>query len=121
MWNKVARLILRNRITLLIIVGLITIFMGYNATRIEMDYHYASMLSKKDPVLLDNIKFKETFGEEGNGIFIGLEDNNLFELKKFQELQNLCLELEKIEHVSSVLTVSSAINIQQVTVVDEVG
>ncbi|HOE39782.1 MAG TPA: hypothetical protein PLG05_09380, partial [Bacteroidales bacterium] len=67
MWNKVARVILRYRIALLIIVGLITIFMGYQASLIEMDYHYASMLSKKHPVLIDNVKFKQTFGEEGNG------------------------------------------------------
>ncbi len=116
MWNKVARLILRNRIALLIIVGLVTIFMAYNATKIEMDYHYASMLSKKSPVLIDNLKFKKTFGEEGNGIFIGLADSSFFELEKFQALQRLCKDLEKVEHISSVLTLSSAINIRQVTV-----
>lgn len=121
MWNKVARVILRYRIALLIIVGLITIFMGYQASLIEMDYHYASMLSKKHPVLIDNVKFKQTFGEEGNGIFVGFESDDFFELKNFQALQNLCEELKKIDRVTNVLTVSSAVNARQITVTDENG
>lgn len=121
MWSKVARLILRNRIAFLIAIGLITIFMGYNATQIEMDYHYANMLSKDDPVYLDNVRFKQIFGDEANGIVVGIVDEDLFNLEKFQDLQKLCVDLKKIKNVSAVLTVSSAVNLRQVTVKDENG
>ncbi|MDD3686900.1 MAG: MMPL family transporter [Bacteroidales bacterium] len=121
MWTKIARLILRNRIAFLTAVGIITIFMGYQASQIEMDYHYANMLSKDDPVYLDNVKFKKTFGDEANGIVIGIVDKDIFNIKKFQALQKLCVELKKIKNVSGVLTVCNAVNIRQVTKQDENG
>lgn len=121
MWHKIAGLILRNRISLLIALGVITIFMGYQATLIQMDYHYANMLSKDDPVFLDNVRFKQIFGDEANGIVIGFADDNFFELNKFNDLQKLCSDLKKIKNVSGVLTVSSAVNIRQITVKDENG
>lgn len=121
MWHKVAGYILRNRITLLIIMGVITAFMGWQATRIEMDYHYANMLSEDDPVYLDKIKFHEIFGDEANGIVIGFDDEDLFDYERFTAFQKLCDDLSKIENVSGVLTVSQAVNARQVTVEDETG
>ncbi|HNQ67043.1 MAG TPA: MMPL family transporter [Bacteroidales bacterium] len=121
MWHKIAGTILRNRITLLIILGVITVFMGYQATFIEMDYHFANLLSKNNSVYKDNLKFKKTFGEEANGIVIGIVDNDLFTVDNFNALQKLCSDLKKIKNVSGVLTVSQAVNIKQVTVEDEFG
>lgn len=121
MWQKIARFILRNRITLLIIIGVITIFMGYEATQIHMDYHFANLLSKDDPVSLDNARFKKIFGEEANGIVVGIVDKDFFQLENFNALQNLCNDLMKIKNVSGVLTISKAVNIRQVTVEDETG
>ena len=121
MWHKVAGIILRNRITLLIIMGVITAFMTWQATRIEMDYHYANMLSENDPVYLDKIKFHEIFGDEANGIVVGFATQELFEYDNFIAYQKLCDDLLEIENVASVLTISQAVNARQVTVTDENG
>ncbi|HOE04697.1 MAG TPA: hypothetical protein PLZ52_05735, partial [Bacteroidales bacterium] len=72
MWSKIARLILRNRTILLTVIAVITVFFGWQATRLEMDYHYASMLSENDPVYKNNQEFKATFGEEANALFVGV-------------------------------------------------
>jgi predicted RND superfamily exporter protein len=121
MWHKVAGFILRNRITLLITLGVITVFMSWQATKIEMDYHYANMLSEKDPVYLDKLKFHKIFGDEANGIVIGFAEKDIFNYEKFLAFQKLCKTLEGIENVSSVLTVSQAVNARQVTIIDENG
>ncbi|HOZ29626.1 MAG TPA: MMPL family transporter [Bacteroidales bacterium] len=121
MWHKIAGFILRNRISLLIIIGVITIFMGYQASLIEMDYHFANLLSKNNSVYKDNVRFKEIFGEEANGIVVGIVDKDLFTVDHFNALQKLCSDLKKIKNVSGVLTVSQAVNIRQVTVEDEFG
>ncbi len=121
MWQKIARFILRNRIALLIIIGVITIFMGYEATQIHMDYHFANLLSKKDPVAIDNARFKKIFGEEANGIVVGIVDKDIFQLEKFNALQKLCNDLMKIKNVTGVLTVSKAVNIRQITSEDSTG
>jgi len=101
MWTRIARFILRNRIALLGVLGVITIFMGWQLPQLKMDYHYASMLSDNDPVHLDNQEFKATFGEEGNAIFIGINDDKFFELSHFKQLNSLCDSLKKIEYVKT--------------------
>ncbi len=121
MWHKIAGIILRNRIALLITIGVITVFMTWQATNIKMDYHYASMLSKKDPVYLDQVKFRDIFGEEANGIVVGFNDKDLFQYERFVAFKELCNKISKIEHVKTVLTVSQAINLRQVTVEKESG
>jgi predicted RND superfamily exporter protein len=121
MWNKIAGLILRNRVALLIIVGIITIFMGFQALKIEMDYHYANMLPEKDSAYIDNQKFKQIFGEEANGIIIGIANENFFEITQFNALTQLCSDLKNIEHVTQALTVNDALGLRQTTVKDENG
>ncbi len=121
MWHKLAGIILRNRITLLIVVGVITGLMAWQATKIEMDYHYASMLSEDDPVYLDKVRFQEIFGEENSGIVVGFADDQLFNYDRFIAFQKLCDDLSKINNVSGVLTISQSVNARQVTVEDENG
>ena len=54
-----------------------------------MSYEYASMLPKKDKAYIDNQKFIEVFGEEGNLIIVGIQDSTFFEFEKFEKLQLL--------------------------------
>lgn len=119
MWHKIARIILRNRVFLLGILTLITVFMSWQGNKIEMDYHFANMLSNKDKVYLDNLKFKKIFGEEANGIIIGFVDKDLFKLENFLEFMHFCDRLSKVEHVTGVFTITKAVNIRQVTVTDD--
>ncbi len=121
MWTKVARIILKNRIALLIGIGIITIFMLSRVKNVEIDYHFANMLSEKHPTYLDNLRFKEIFGEESSVIISGFIDNTFFELNKFKDFQNLCERLNNIEEVEGVISVSQALNVRQVTVTDEDG
>lgn len=121
MWTKVAAIILRNRLSLLIVIGVITIFMSFQVIRVELDYHFANMLSENHPVLLDNNNFKELFGEEANIIISGFIDEDFFELKKFQNLQKTCKKLEELKYVDYVLSIPQVINIRQVTIQDDYG
>jgi len=65
MWLKVSSIILRNKILLLSILAVITVFLGYHAHKVEMSYEYASLLPKKDQAFKDYQQFVEVFGEEG--------------------------------------------------------
>jgi hypothetical protein len=111
MWIRVSRIILRNKILLLTILGLLTIFMAYHARKVEMSYEYASMLPKKDKAFIDNQKFIEVFGEEGNLIIIGIQDSTFFEYEKFEKWKALCNDISKIEGVENLLSVSNAYNL----------
>ena len=86
-----------------------------------MDYHYANMLSDSHPVFIDNVRFKEVFGDEANVIVCGFTDDKLFELERFNSLQRICREIKKLENVSNVISVPQVLNIKQQTITDEDG
>ncbi len=115
MWIKVSRIILRNKILLLTFLALITAFFGYHAKNVELSYEYANMLPKKDQAYQDNQKFTEVFGEEGNLIIIGIRDTAFFEFEKFQKWKSLCKELQKVDGVENLLSVSNAYNLHKNT------
>ena len=81
MWTVIARLILRNRIGLLILVGLSTAFMAYKATSVQVSYHFSRILPKDDSTHIKYEAFKETFGEVANTVVVGMESADLFQPK----------------------------------------
>lgn len=115
MWIRVSRIILRNKILLLTVLAVITIFFGYHARKVEMSYEYASLLPKKDQAYTDYQEFVKIFGEEGNLIIIGLQDSTFFEFGKFQKWRQLCNELAKVEGVENLLSVTNAYNLHKNT------
>ncbi len=115
MWVWLSRFILRNRIFLLSLLAIITVFMGYQAQKVEMSYEYAQLLPKKDTAYIDYQKFKETFGEEGNVIVVGLQDIDFFKLDHFKKWQQLSKNLVKIDGVENLLSVSNSSNLKKNT------
>ncbi len=111
MWVRVSRIILRNRILLLSILAVITIFFGYHARKVEMSYEYASLLPKKDPAYKDYLKFVDVFGEEGNLIIVGIKDTAFFTLDHFNRWERLSNELSKIDGVENLLSVTNTYNL----------
>ncbi len=111
MWLKVSSIILRNKILLLIVLALLTVFLGYNARNVEMSYEYSSLLPKKDQAYKDYKKFVEVFGEEGNLIVIGTQDVDFFDLEHFTRWQRLCKELSAIDGVENLISVSNSYNL----------
>ncbi|HPF50349.1 MAG TPA: MMPL family transporter [Draconibacterium sp.] len=111
MWVRVSRIILRNRILLLSILAVFTIFFGYHARKVEMSYEYASLLPKKDQAYKDYQKFVDVFGEEGNLIIIGIDDPEFFQLDHFKRWQGLSNDLTNVEGVENLLSVSNTYNL----------
>ncbi len=111
MWVKVSRVILRNRVLLLSVLAVITLFFGYHARKVEMSYEYSSLLPKKDPAYKDYQKFVDVFGEEGNLIIVGIQDSAFFTLEHFNRWERLSNDLSKIEGVENLLSVTNTYNL----------
>jgi predicted RND superfamily exporter protein len=108
MWQSLSSLILRYRIFLLFLIVSFTIFMGYTGRKIEMSYTYAQMLPEKDSAMIDYKNFKNLFGEEGNFIIIGVEDESFYELQHFNRWVQLCNELSDISAVEDMLSIPNS-------------
>ena len=85
-WELVARIVLRNKILMLSIVALITIFLSFQWKNIAFTYTEANLLPQDDSVNIEYNAFLDKFGEEGNLIIIGLHNNVLFTPKAEKEV-----------------------------------
>jgi predicted RND superfamily exporter protein len=103
MWNKVAEAIIKYRLPLIILIGIITVFMGYHATKIVMSYDFARTVPPEDPDLIYFNKFKEQFGEDGNIIAVGMKDSSVYQLENFTALRELTTDIKKINGVNEVV------------------
>lgn len=103
MWNKVAQLIIRFRLVLIILIGLITVAMGYFASKVEMSYDFARTVPPNDPDMVALMEFREQFGEDGNIIAVGLKDSAIYTLKNFEAFRDLTHETRKLTGVNEVI------------------
>jgi uncharacterized protein len=105
-WTFIVRNILRNRVAILIIIALLTIFMGYEATRVKLSYEMARTLPSTDSTLILYESFKKQFGEDGSVLFIGIQDRNIFQLDEFNDWFDLSAQIRKIRGVEEVVSIS---------------
>ncbi len=108
MWTGIARIILKNRILILIVLLLLTVFMGFNARNIQMSYQYAPLLPEDDPVYKEYHSFLEHFGNDGNILVMGVKDNDFFTVSHFNFWNEFADNLKNIDGVKSVFSVSQS-------------
>ncbi len=104
MWDKVATLIIRFRLLLIIVIGLVTAVMSYYASKVEMSYDLARTVPADDPEMIFLQKFKQEFGEDANVIGIGLQDSAIYSLKSFNHFRELNNIVKNTKGVNNVLS-----------------
>lgn len=103
MWTQLAHFIIKYRLSLFIVIGLFTIFMGYHASKVEMSYDFRSTVPANDPEMIYFEEFRKQFGEDGNIVAVGLKDSSIFQIENFLQFRQLCFEIKKLEGVNDVI------------------
>lgn len=103
MWSKLAHTILRFRVTLMVILAMITIFMGYQSKNIKWSYDLANIVPEDDPDMIYFKQFRQTFGEDGNILALGVQDSSIYKLENFRKFSQLVYELREMEGVRNIL------------------
>ena len=111
MWKYLVRLILRNRLTNLIVILLITIFMGWQATQVKMSYEMARMLPQTDSTSIAYEEFKDLFGQDGSVMFVGLQDERIYNIEEFNDWYDLSWKIREINGVQEVLSIGKIYNL----------
>jgi len=104
MWERTAGFILRNRLPLLIVVFLVTVFMAYQAQFVTMSYKFGGILPKDDSTQVEYDRFTERFSEDGNVLVLGVKGENFHSYPIFAEWYELGNDLRKIDGVDSVFS-----------------
>jgi predicted RND superfamily exporter protein len=115
-WEKIARIILKNRITILIILTALTIFLAFQWKNLAMTYTEANLLPKDHIANKDYQKFLDKFGEEGNLVVIGFKDPNFFTPKNYAAWNELMTGLKNSKEVDLVVSLNDLKKLEKDTV-----
>ncbi len=104
MWAWLASRVLRNRPGILILVALVTVFMGWRATKVGMNYKHGGLLPKTDSAYAEYQRFLHTFSEDGNVMVLGTAGADVYTPKNFGAWYGLGERLKAIDGVDSVFS-----------------
>lgn len=94
-WDYIASKILRNRVFLLILILLFTIFMSFQWKNMRFTFTEANLLPDDHEVNVQYNSFLEKFGEEGNLVVLGFKDKNFFTEKNYKAWEKFVSEIKK--------------------------
>lgn len=103
-WAKTARIILRNRIGILIGIIAITVFMAFQWDKMRFSNSEANLLPDDHPINQNYKNFLKLFGEEGNAVVLGVRDAKLFRPENFNHWNRLSKQLQAFPEVDFVLS-----------------
>src|SRR5680860_1181480 len=112
-WNSIARVILRNRITIIVIIIGITIFFATQWQNMKFSYTEANLLPDDDEINLEYNDFLDKFGEEGNLIVLAVKDPTLFTPEKFTAWNKLTETLKAYKEVDQIVGVGNLKKLQK--------
>ena len=104
-WKVVARLILRNKILILISIILATVFFSYQWKYMRFTYTEANLLPDDNPVNVTYNEFLKIFGEEGNLVVLGIKDSSLFTVEKLNAWNKFSDDFKQYKEVEAVVSI----------------
>lgn len=102
MWRKIAGIILRNRTVILIVLFLVTVFMGLQIPKNEVSHDVSNLLPKSDSTAFQFAQFKERYGANDNVYFVSTEDTSIFKIETYKKFYAFVEELLEMPAVDSV-------------------
>ncbi|MEO8822832.1 MAG: MMPL family transporter [Ginsengibacter sp.] len=111
MWQRLAKLVLKNRLILLLILLALTVLMAFFASKIKMSYEFSKAIPAANPKYQDYLSFKQKFGDDGNVLVIGIQSDQFFDLQNFRSFIKLNNELKQVPYVENVLSVANAVDL----------
>ncbi|NAY92749.1 MMPL family transporter [Muricauda sp. JGD-17] len=103
-WPKVARLILRNRVLILLAIAGFTVFLALQWKNMQFSNSEANILPDDHPATVNYNAFKKIFGEEGNAVVLAVRDSALFTPDNFNRWNKLSKQLQAFPEIDFVVS-----------------
>ncbi len=114
-WGSVARLILRNRILLLVAIVATTFFLSTQWGNIRFSFTEANLLPDNHPFNTFYENFLDRFGEEGNMVVIAIQDKQFFTPEKLHAWKTLGDSLAASPSIAYVVGISELTQLKRNT------
>jgi predicted RND superfamily exporter protein len=108
MWNQLAHFILKYKLPLLVILLGLTVWMGIEASKVQMSYEFSKAIPTDNPKYQDYLGFKQKFGDDGNTMVLGFETSQLYTTPVFNAIALLQQQLKKVAGVDDILSIPEA-------------
>lgn len=121
MWERFAKLILKNRVVILLMFLIVTLFMGWKSTGLKLSYAGSKILPVTDSAFIAYNAFKEKFGEDGSIMVLGVESPSIFKKDLYNQWSALTNAVKKVNGVTNVLSTGNLIALTKDTVNQKFG
>ena len=111
MWKILGQFILKFRFLLLLILLGSTVFMAFQAKKVQLSYEFANAIPTDHPKYKAYQEFRKKFGEDGNMLVIGIQADNLFEQATFNNYKTLIQKIKKSDGVEDIISLTTALNL----------
>jgi len=106
-WEGVARLILRNRFKLLLLLLAVTMFWVTQWKHMRFTFTEANLLPDKHAENIRYNEFLELFGEEGNVLVLAVQDPELFSEGRLEAWNQLSRKLGSFEEIDFTISIEN--------------
>ncbi len=114
-WKKLAHLILKNRLLILLAVLIFSTFMAFEAGKVHLTYNAGKILPVTDSAYIRFTQFRKTFGEDATAMVIGIQAPNLFQKDLFNDWYALGNSIKKIKGITAVVSIANIYKLQKDT------
>lgn len=113
MWGKFSKFILHNRFLLLFLFGISTAFMAWKAAQVQLAFNAGKVLPLTDTAFTNYLQYKDTFGEDGAVLVLGIQSPSVFKKDLFNDWQKLGNELSRLNGIKNVLSTARLIELEK--------
>jgi uncharacterized protein len=113
MWQRLGNFVIKNRLTLLIILLATTGVMGFYASKVKLSYEFSAAIPTDNPKYKAYKAFQQRFGDDGNTLVMGITTDKFFTAGVFTTYYQLHKQLRKVQYVEEILSVPVAISLQK--------
>jgi predicted RND superfamily exporter protein len=114
-WKKLADIILKNRVLVLAIIAVSSIFMGYQASKVRITFNGGKVLPVTDSAYIRYIEFKKIFGQDASTMVIGFKSPRIFDKDVFNDWNEVGNYIQQIKGVKAVISVANLYNLEKDT------
>src|ERR1017187_1182326 len=114
-WKKLADIILKNRPLILALIAILTIFMGYEASKVRITFNGGKVLPVTDSAYIRYMQFKKIFGQDASTMVIGFKSPRIFDKDVFNDWNQIGNRIQHIKGVKAVISVANLYNLEKDT------
>jgi hypothetical protein len=111
MWYSLGKFILKYRLKMLLLLTIITAFMGWKASQVQLSYDFTRALPTDNQKYREYQEFLRTFGADANTVVVGMQTDQMYDPAFFNQVSELHQRLKRVSAVTGVLSVPEAVGL----------